>query len=239
MIIVKCNKWNDIDIYFPEYNWTAKNKIYSAFEKGQIKCPYERSVYGKGYLGEGEYLCSINRIATKVYKVWFEMLKRCYCSQYQEKQPTYKGCKVCDEWLNFQNFAKWYQENYYDVPGEVMNLDKDILVKGNKIYSPETCVVVPKRINNLFTKTNARRGNYPIGVCWKENNKKFESNCNIYENGRKKKIHIGLYNTPEEAFDSYKEFKERYIKQIADEYKEQIPSELYKALYEYEVEIDD
>ena len=92
------------------------------------------------------------------------MLTRCYSDKYKKKKPTYEDCKVYEELLNFQNFAKWDSENYYEIEGETMCLDKDILVKHNKIYSPETCVYVPNTINVLFTKSDKIRGNTPIGV---------------------------------------------------------------------------
>ena len=80
------------------------------------------------------------------------MLKRCYDPKYQEKEPTYKGCTVENHLLNFQHMCKWLEENYYEIPGETMCLDKDILCKGNKIYSRNTCIFVPERINLLFVK---------------------------------------------------------------------------------------
>lgn len=75
------------------------------------------------------------------------MLRRCYDKQFQERQPTYKGCIVCEEWYNFQNFAKWFDENYYEIEGEKIALDKDLLKLNNKIYSPSTCCFLPQRIN--------------------------------------------------------------------------------------------
>ena len=100
-----------------------------------------RKTFGVGVTGQGEYshlVRKINGKHTKVYSVWHDMLGRCYNKKYQEKKPTYIGCTVCEEWHNFQNFAKWYEENYYEVNNEEMALDKDILIKGNKIYSPQT-----------------------------------------------------------------------------------------------------
>ena len=122
-----------------------------------------------------------------------------------------------------------------------MCLDKDILNKGNKIYSPDNCIFVPNNINILFVKRDKSRGDYPIGVHYNKYAKKFQAQCSIYnykENKTKRK-HLGYYNTTEKAFKVYKEFKEQNIKDIADYYKEQIPQKLYNAMYEYEVEIDD
>ena len=90
------------------------------------------------------------------------MLERCYDTEHSYKFPTYENCIVCDEWLNYQNFARWFDINYYEIEGEVMCLDKDILFKGNKIYSPKTCIFVPRGINNLFTKNDKCRTNFAI-----------------------------------------------------------------------------
>lgn len=158
------------------------------------------------------------------------MLNRCYSGKY----PTYEDCYVCEEWLNYQNFAEWFYQNYYEVDNEIMNLDKDILYKGNKVYSPETCVFVPQRINTLFIKSNKIRGDLPIGVTSKNN--KFMTRC---KNGQNEKIYLGTFNTIEEAFKSYKEYKEKLIEQTANEYKEFIPYVLYEAMCNYEVEIND
>ena len=241
MIITGYRKNNDIDVYFPEYDWTAKSVKYQNFKKGQIKCPYERRTYGVGYIGEGKYKTRINGKKTKCYDTWQSMLQRCYDNKYHEKYPTYINCEVCDEWLNYQNFGTWYEGNYYEVKDEVMCLDKDILDKGNKIYSPENCVFVPENINKLFIKCDRSRGEYPLGVIYHKHAKKFMAQYNIYdlETNKSKHKHLGYYDTPEQAFQTYKQFKEKNIKEVADYYKEQIPTKLYDAMYTYKVDIDD
>jgi len=117
-----------------------------------------------------------------------------------------------------------------------MCLDKDILYKGNKIYSHDTCVFVPQSINLLFTKSDRVRGDLPIGVTYRKRSRKFEVKCC---DGTKKRIFLGSYNTPEEGFQAYKKYKEKLIKQIANKYIDQIPNKLYNALITYTVEIDD
>lgn len=235
MEIIKYNKSNDIDVYFEEYDWVYKSAEYGAFKKGQLKCPYEPRVYGKGYIGEGNYTSRINGKKTKCYETWIDMLKRCYNEKRKVRDSTYENCEVYDKFLCFQNFAKWYNDNYYEIKGEKMCLDKDILFKGNKVYSPETCIFVPNRINVLFIKSNKTRGDCPIGVSYNKSHKKYTSYMNYID----KKIYLGDYKTPEEAFQAYKVAKEKYIKEVADEYKPYIPKELYDAMYRYEVEIDD
>lgn len=236
MIIYKYMTSENIDVYFPKYDWVAKHVQYNNFKRGYIKCPYEKSVYGVGHIGEGKYKVSENGKETEVYKIWKGVLRRCYVSRIHEKHPTYKDCEMCEEWHNFQNFAKWYEENYYEIEGEKMCLDKDILFKGNKLYSPNTCVFVPHNVNSLFTKGDSVRGELPIGVAIDKRHNKYQAQCRTQYNKRK---WLGYYNTPQEAFQSYKQFKENLIKQVADKYKSYIPEKLYDAMYRYEVEIDD
>ena len=203
------------------------NNAYNNFKNGEIKCPYERRVHGEGYLGVGEHKAVSNGKKTKVYKAWNSMIERCYDKRVHAKNPTYTDCEVCEEWKNFQNFAEWFEQNYYEIEEERMHLDKDILCKGNKIYAPDKCVFVPQRINSLFIKCDATRGSFPIGVSYYKASGKYVAQCQV-ENRPK---NLGHFNTPEEAFLAYKTFKEAYIKQVADEYKDKIPKELYDAMY--------
>ena len=114
MVIKEYRKYSDIDVYFPQYNWTFKHSTYKEFKNGKIACPYEKRTFGVGYLGEGK----INGKDTKCYKIWHNMLMRCYYPKYHEKHPTYKECKVSKEWQNLQNFDDWYYNNYYEVGNE-------------------------------------------------------------------------------------------------------------------------
>ena len=224
---------------FPEYNWTAKHVIYQNFKNGNIKCPYEPRTFGIGCIGEGKYKGKENGETHKYYAIWVSMLQRCYDPKYQEKRPTYKGCQVEDYLLNFQHMAEWIEENYYEVPGEKMCLDKDILYKGNKVYSRESCIFVPERINTLFIKRNKSRGKDPIGVTELPSG----NHQVICSDGYGKLIYLGTYSTKREAFRIYKEYKERVIKEVIDSYEGKIPEPFYSrlktAMYNYEVEIDD
>lgn len=215
------------------------DKLFKIY-KYEISYDDVHKLYGKG-------ICDItgtnNGKQTKCYDAWKGMLRRCYSEGYQEKQPTYKECKVCEEWELFSNFKKWFDDNYYVVGEDSdMQLDKDILHKGNKLYSPENCIFTPKIINCIFTKTNVNRNDICIGVRYNKNKLyKYRSQSSYYdfEKHKKKKINLGNYNDKIEAFNSYKKFKEKYIKEVADRYKDKIPIELYEALYNYKVEITD
>lgn len=212
---------------------------YKEFRIGTIKSRFASSIYGIGIIGLETTKENGNLL--KQYQIWHEMLRRCYNEKYQQKHPTYKECKICDEWKYYKNFKKWYDENYYEIDNETMCLDKDILNKGNKIYSPETCVFVPQSINKLFIKNDKNRGDLPIGVSWNEKNNKYRADCKVFniKNKKNNQKYLGLYNTPEEAFNAYKKTKEENIKLVADYYKDRIPNKLYEAMYKYEVEIAD
>ena len=233
MVIAEYIESNNIVVNFPEYNWSVRT-TYKQFKNGLIKCPYERRTFGVGFLGEG-YTTKENGITTKRYETWRDMIKRCYNPKMILKNPTYTECSVCNEWHNFQTFAEWYNNNYYEIPGEIMQLDKDILNKNNKVYGPDSCIFVPATINKLFVKQQRQRGEYPVGVYKQKDNNKYRATISI--NG--KNIILGKFDTSEEAFDAYKTAKENHIKEIADQYKSVIPESLYYAMYEYEIEYND
>lgn len=165
-------------------------------------------------------------------QTWMMMLKRCYRKKDLKKEPTYIGCSVCEEWLTFSNFAKWYEENYV----EGYELDKDLIKKGNKVYSPETCCFIPHKINQALTNRRLHRGTEPIGV-YKTRNNTYSAHCGV--DGVQ--LHLGTYPTPEEAFLAYKEAKENYFKELAEKYYKEgkITERVYRALLDYRVEITD
>ena len=109
----------------------------------------ERLVYGVG-INDADYVVqkfeTIGYVSGKkkqkrvwrcpYYRVWTHMLERCYDVKRQERQPTYKDCSVSTEWLTFSVFKSWMEKQDF----EGKQLDKDLLIEGNKIYSAETCV---------------------------------------------------------------------------------------------------
>ena len=236
MTILDYKDTTDIMIQFKDAGNSIIHTNYRDFKKGHMKSPYEKTVHGIGYLGYGDYKCTINGIKTKQYQCWEGMFKRCYDSKYHEREPTYKTCIICDEWLNFQGFGKWYDENFYQVLNQKMQLDKDILHKGNKIYAPENCVFVPYNINYLFCKCDAKRGDCVIGVSYNKDRNKYVAQCN---NGHGKSRVIAYVNNELDAFTTYKNYKENIINQIANYYQAYIPDNLYESLINYEVEITD
>lgn len=210
----------------------VKNIQYGHLKDDQIKNPNTPNIHGVGFIGQGNYTSWKEHL--RIYKTWVGVLDRCYSTRLHEIHPTYIGCTADPNWHNYQVFAKWYEENFKHHMGS-WHLDKDILQKGNKIYSPETCCFVPSQINTLFTKGKSVRGAYPIGVGINKSNK-FHARIS---RDSKTRIHLGTFDTSGEAFQAYKTAKEDYIKEVAELWKDSISENTYKALYNYKVEITD
>ena len=152
------------------------------------------------------------------YVTWRSMMERCYGDKYQARYPTYKGCKVCDEWLRFSAFKAWMMKQ--DWRGKA--LDKDILKQGNKIYGPQACLFITCAINNLLNNSAAARGDYPQGV--EPLGGKYRARCS---NGGKYK-HIGYFSTPEQAHEAYKIVKYKVIAKVANKQLEPLKSALLR-----------
>lgn len=219
--IIEYTRYSNCTIQF-EDGTIVKNTDYGSVKKGYIRNPSVPSVCGVGYIGKGIYNPTDNKEA---YSCWLGMIRRCYDEKSQEKVPTYKGCTVDGRWHNFQNFAQWFEDNYVNE----WQLDKDILVKGNKTYSSETCCFVPQEINALFTK---RIGKLPSGVIKRGNS--FVTKITI----ARKSIYVGSFSTLKEASQAYKIAKENHIKEVADKWKHLLKDYTYKILMLYEVDIE-
>lgn len=241
MKIVVYNDRTDIVVEFQDKYKARVHTNYGNFQRGIVKNPYLPTVFEVGIIGT-KYLVSVNCIHTKEYTVWKSLLKRCYDSKTKERQPAYRDVSICEEWLFFENFCDWlHSQSNFDkwLNGDKWALDKDIIYKGNKIYSPETCCLVPYNVNSLFVKCDATRGELPIGVSFDSKNGLYMARCqNPFE--RKLKT-IGRYSTVEEAFYAYKNYKESIIKKIANiEYKKgNITEKCCKAMLAYKIEITD
>jgi len=231
-IVVDYVNSNNVYIEF-ENNYKMKC-TWQSFDKGSFVSPYCKTVFSVGYLGEGKY-----SISDKWYTHWNGFIQRVHYKKHKSAEH-YKNVLICEDWYNYQTFAKWAEENYYEIPNHQIQLDKDILIKGNKLYSPDTCVFVPQVINALFTKSDKARGDLPIGVYWFEEGGNYRAQCSyVDDNNVKRNKWLGGYDNPEDAFYAYKTYKEEYIKKVADKFKKYIPEKLYNALYNYEVEITD
>ena len=141
------------------------------------------------------------------YARWANMLRRAYCPKHLKRSPTYKDVTVCDEWLTFSVFKAWMAGQ--DWEGKV--LDKDLLVQGNKEYGPDTCWFIPQSLNTLLVNCGGGKGSYPLGVSFFAARGKYVAQCRVGGKAR----YIGLFPTPEEASEAYKQFKSKLIRDIA------------------------
>ena len=232
MKIIKYVDSRNVYVEFQDEHRYVKKVAYHHFKNGQVRNPYEKTIYGVACIGDTSAVIKSKQFKYS-YQIWISMITRCYSDKDLARRNTYRDCFVCDEWLCYEYFEKWFDENYYEIEGETMNLEKDILVKGNKIYSPNTCVFAPRTINSLFLKNNVKRGELPIGV------NMIGDRYEAHMTRKNKSHHSAMSDTIEGAFNAYKEAKEKEIKRVADEYKDKIPQKLYEAMYKYKVEITD
>ena len=209
--------------------------VYSSnIVNGTIKDVYSPTVYAVGVIGS-KYPTRFNNKSLPQYEHWKGMIRRCYNDEERGKFKTYKGCTVSENFLHYEYFYEWCNKQT-GFNCDNFDLDKDLLVKGNKVYSEHTSIFLPREINSALTKNDKTRGEYLIGVSWHKATKKFISQVDI---GLKSQKHLGLYTTELEAFNAYKEAKENYLKDLANKWKDKIDSRAYNALMNYQVEITD
>lgn len=173
-------------------------------------------------------------VASKAYKLWNSMMGRCYSTSMHEKRPRYSVCEVSEYFKRFSNFEGWCDKQT-SFGAEGFDLDKDLLFKGNKVYSEHTCCFLPQEINKSLQKTNKLRGDLPIGVCFDKSRGKYRAAIKMYG----KHINLGRFECKFEAFQAYKVAKEGYLKELAEKWKDAIDLRAYDALMNYEVDIDD
>lgn len=190
-------------------------------------------IYGVGY-NDGKYPTKINSKRLHEYAVWRGVIYRCYNEKHHIRNKSYAECSVSENFKSYSYFYEWYQENN-PRSDKSLCLDKDLLVKENKIYGENTCVFLPSEINGTIHPKKSCRGNFPIGVYWASKANKFAS-C-VRFSGRN--ITLGYYDDEYSAFLAYKKAKEHRIKLLAEKYKGVILPKAYDALMNYTVEITD
>ena len=232
--IVQYNSARDVTVCFYEPVCEVKCNM-DNLRKGDVFNPMYPTFHKKGYMGVGKY----NSRNKEVFSLWSSMLDRAYSEKYHTKQPTYKDVEVCKEWLNFQIFAEWCEGqeffNTLDSKGRRYEIDKDLLIKGNRIYSSKTCCFIPREVNITIVRRLKSRGKYPIGVTYCKSRNTFVAKfgCN------NSTIYLGSFDNIEEAFQAYKVAKENHIKDLAVSLLGKIDDNVYKALINYEVNIND
>ena len=231
--ILKYNDRANVEIQFLNTGFEMTVEL-GSIRKGEVKDRYLPSVYGVGVLGT-KYPSTISGVITKEYDLWHSMLQRCYSDTYKKKRPTYEGCEVSDNFKSYEYFYEWCNKQI-GFSNQGWHLDKDLLTKGNKVYSEYSCVFIPQEINKVLVKRTALRGEHLIGVYWCKRGKAFKAQVN---KSKGKREYLGYFNTELEAFKAYKTAKENFIKEQANVWKSQIDERAYLALINYEVHIDD
>ena len=222
-----------VDVVFLETGFKTTTHV-SLIIRGEVKDCFKPTVQGFGIIG-CENIRDEDGGILEAYRKWESMLDRVHGrSCKQDVANPYYDTSVSEDFRWFGDFKNWC-EKQVGFGNENWALDKDILVKGNKVYSPETCCFVPVELNSLLVNNRATRGEFPVGVYYDVSRSKFQSHIRMH--GKRK--HLGRFVTPEEAFQAYKQAKEAYIKEVVELYKDQIDIRVYEALMKYEVDIND
>ena len=235
--VLKYNDAKDVEIQFVNTGFETIATL-GNIKNGYVKDLYLPSVYGIGILGN-KYPPSINGVKTKEHELWQNMFQRCYSTTLKKRNPTYEGCEVSNNFKSYEYFYEWCHKQIgfdNDGNGNPFQLDKDLLTKGNKVYSETTCVFIPQEINKVLVKCTASRGEHLIGVSWDKRDKTFVAKV---RKNKGKSEYLGSFNTELEAFKAYKKAKESFIKEQAEKWKGKIDERAYEALINYTVEIDD
>lgn len=242
MKIIDYKDANNIYVKFEDKYGAIVKCAYREFVNGKVKNPYYPEVYGHGMIGQ-KYETSINGLQIKESITWRSMLSRVFSKTVKERQPTYNATKCCEDWLLYENFYEWLheQENFIQWKnGNGWALDKDIISKGNTIYSPDMCCLVPQSINSLFNTHKKTRGSLPIGITFDRDTNKYKAYCNnpLLNN---QKVGLGYFENIDDAFYTYKKYKENTIQRIANiEFqKGNITKKCYDSMMKYIVEITD
>jgi len=188
-------------------------KQYGHIKRGNIKYPFHKTIFGVGYFGVGKYSWGATQ---KIYNTWHSMMQRCYSSGLHEKHPTYIGATVCKEWHNFQNFAEWHDDNY--IGG--YELDKDLLSKKYKTYSPSTCLFIPQALNTFLTNKKLNNTNgYNSVYCQR---KKWIAKISI----NNIRVYLGTFDTAIEAHKAYLTARENQATKLRELYKNEYSEEI-------------
>lgn len=223
MRIVEYTNSDNLIVEFQDEHKFRKKSTYSNFKNGGIKNPYDKTIFGIACLGDGKHGSWKNaRNSRDTYLNWVAMLQRCYVDM-NGKYPAYYGiCTVCNEWLNYQNFAEWYESHYYYIPNERIHVDKDIKFKDNKMYGSNTCILVPQKINEIFHRSRPKT----IDSDLPETIKRYAKGYQVSFRGES----LGVYPTIKECLEKYNTKKIDYIKELVNGYGNKMPDEVREIL---------
>jgi hypothetical protein len=214
--VIEFVKGNYYKVMFTDFIDVIKTVPIKSIKEKSVKNPYHPNTFGVGYLGVGDY--STTYKDKKIYILWNSIIRRSYSEVCKKHSPTYKNVTVCDEWLNFQNFAKWYEDNYpHHIQDIKFHLDKDVLqlrVK-NKIYSPNTCIFLPHNVNMFLTNKKSNNTSGIIGVTFNKSNGDWTVTGNDFNTN--KRVLLKTTKAKEKIFEFseiYKNFRLKNIEYI-------------------------
>lgn len=224
--VVEYRNCDEVYVSFDDsHDYTHRVKA-CHIKNGKVSNPYYPALYGIGYVGAGEFKATKNGKPTKEYMIWSAIFQRCYTTNRKINHRFYDNCTVSPEWHNFQNFAEWYSKNEFSGLG--YHVDKDILEKGNTVYGPEFCVLVPRIINNTFQKRQKMsEQNHPY---YSEKEKKYKITI---QNGDT----VVKYSarTLDEAIEFYNNKKQELIRIMAEQWRGKVDYRVYAALKNWRV----
>ena len=205
----------------------------SELKKGEIRDNEAFPVYSVGIMDVPNE-ARRNVPIPKEYSIWNGVRQRCYNENIRHLTPSYQEVEMSENFKRYSYFKEWcHNQIGFDQDG--WQLDKDILIKGNKVYSEYTCCFVPQEINAALTNNKSVRGSFPSGVIYNCTKTRYRARI---QRGDKWES-LGTYDTPEEAFYAYKPVKEAHIKSLAEKWKDQIDPRVYEALMNWTIEITD
>ena len=205
----------------------------SELKKGEIRDNEAFPVYSVGIMDVPNE-ARRNVPIPKEYSIWNGVRQRCYNENIRHLTPSYQEVEMSENFKRYSYFKEWcHNQIGFDQDG--WQLDKDILIKGNKVYSEYTCCFVPQEINVALTNNKSVRGSFPQGVIYNSTKTRYRARI---QRGDKWES-LGTYDTPEEAFYAYKPVKEAHIKSLAEKWKDQIDPRVYEALMNWTIEITD
>lgn len=202
-----------------------------AIYNGEVRDYLKPSICGVGIIGD-KYPVAVGRVHVREYTIWAGMIHRCYNPLCLARDPTYVGCGVSTNFAYYPYFYEWCH-NQIGFNNLGWHMDKDLLFKGNKLYSEDTCVFLPAQINVALTNNTSNRGSYPVGVSFEKN----KYRARWQQNGRT--FNAGSFDNEMDAFLAYKLHREQYLITLAYQYEPLLDPRAFEALLHYQVDISD
>lgn len=229
--VIEYNGAFDVLVMFnDEYGCLLKCES-AQLNRGSLKNPYHPTVEGVGFMGVGSYKSRVGGVFNKSYTTWVNMIRRCYSGD--KKHIHYQDVTVYVEWHNYQNFAKWFDENSV-IDHEI---DKDLLFEGNRQYHPSKCTFVPHWLNSLFfVRTRGSSSDLPQGVSFRKSSGRYLVQLSTSYSDR----YIGSFNTLDQAHFAYLVAKHAHVKKMISEnfVPDQVKEQVQKRCNDIKVQAD-